>query len=34
MAPDPLLNDQSGRSWRLSEHRDAAVMLVFLRGDW
>ena len=33
-APDFTLADQAGRPWTLSEHRDAAVALVFLRGDW
>ena len=26
--------DQAGKPWRLSEHLDAAAVLVFLRGDW
>lgn len=33
-APDFTLLDQSGSPWTLSEHLNAAVMLVFLRGDW
>lgn len=32
--PDFTLLDQSGRPWTLSEHRDAAALLVFTRGDW
>ena len=28
------LIDQSGKPWTLSDHLDAAAMLVFLRGDW
>jgi len=32
--PDFTLLDQAGDPWTLSEHRDAAVLLVFLRGDW
>jgi hypothetical protein len=28
------LTDQAGTPWRLSDHLDAAAMLVFLRGDW
>ena len=31
---DFALLDQAGKHWRLSEHLDAAAMLVFLRGDW
>lgn len=32
---DIALPDQAGRRWTLSEHlADAAVLLVFLRGDW
>ncbi len=31
---DFTLTDQSGIPWTLAEHRDAAVVLVFLRGDW
>ena len=33
-AADFTLLDQAGREWVLSEHLDAARMLVFLRGDW
>jgi peroxiredoxin len=33
-APDFTLTDQNGDSWTLSDHRDAAVALLFLRGDW
>lgn len=33
-APDFALLDQSGASWRLSDHRDGAVVVVFYRGDW
>jgi peroxiredoxin len=32
--PDFTLPDQAGRPWTLSEHRDSAMLLVFLRGDW
>lgn len=32
--PDVNLPDQSGTIWRLSDHRDGAVALVFYRGDW
>jgi peroxiredoxin len=32
--PDFTLIDQSGTSWTLSDHLDAAAVLVFLRGDW
>lgn len=28
------LIDQAGRPWSLSSHLDAAMVLVFLRGDW
>jgi peroxiredoxin len=31
---DFTLVDQAGRPWTLSEHRGAAVVLIFLRGDW
>lgn len=31
---DFALLDQAGKHWRLSEHLDAAALLVFLRGDW
>ncbi len=33
-APDFTLIDQAGNPWTLSAHRDAATLLVFLRGDW
>jgi hypothetical protein len=26
--------DQAGEPWTLSDHLDAAALLVFLRGDW
>lgn len=26
--------DQDRAEWRLVDHRDAASLLVFLRGDW
>lgn len=32
--PDFSLLDQAGEPWTLSPHRDSAVLLVFLRGDW
>ncbi len=28
------LLDQSRHPFRLSDHRDAGMLLVFLRGDW
>ncbi len=34
---DPLdlqLTDQTGAPWALADHRDAAALLIFLRGDW
>jgi peroxiredoxin len=31
---DFTLVDQAGRDWSLAEHRDAAVVLAFYRGDW
>jgi len=31
---DFTLSDQAGEPWTLSDHRDAAVLLVFNRGDW
>ena len=31
---DFILPDQSGEDWKLSDHDDAAVLLVFNRGDW
>ena len=34
MANDSTLTDQAGMPWRLSDHLDAAALLVFLRGDW
>jgi hypothetical protein len=34
MLADFTLIDQEGRPWSLSDHLDAAAMLVFLRGDW
>lgn len=33
-APDFTLPDQSGTPWTLSEHLDAAAVLIFYRGDW
>lgn len=30
----PPATDPAGRPWRLSDHLDAGVLLVFLRGDW
>jgi peroxiredoxin len=32
--PDFTLLDQAGEPWTLTAHRDSAVLLVFLRGDW
>ncbi len=34
MANDLTTTDQAGQRWVLSEHLDAAALLVFLRGDW
>jgi hypothetical protein len=34
MTPTPTLNDQAEQIWRLADHLDAGVLLVFLRGDW
>lgn len=31
---DFTLLDQGGEPWTLSEHMDAAMLLLFLRGDW
>lgn len=31
---DFTLIDQYGEPWTLSDHLDAAALLVFLRGDW
>jgi peroxiredoxin len=33
-APDLALPDQSGATWRLADHRGAAALLIFYRGDW
>lgn len=33
-APRFALPDQSGVDWSLEEQLDAAVLLVFYRGDW
>ncbi len=32
--PDVRLTDQAGAPWDLADHRDAAALLIFLRGDW
>ena len=34
MLADFTVTDQEGEPWRLSDHLDAAVMLVYNRGDW
>ncbi len=34
LAQDFTLLDQAGSPWTLSDHRDHAVVLLFLRGDW
>jgi peroxiredoxin len=34
VAPEFALLDQAARPWALSEHLDAAAVLVFYRGDW
>jgi peroxiredoxin len=31
---DFTLDDQEGRTWRLSDHLGDSVVLLFLRGDW
>jgi len=28
------LNDQAGAPWALTDHLDAAAVLIFYRGDW
>ncbi|MDH3306635.1 MAG: peroxiredoxin family protein [Acidimicrobiia bacterium] len=33
-SPDFTLLDQASLPWTLTDHLDAAVILVFLRGDW
>jgi peroxiredoxin len=33
-SPDFTLRDQADQDWRLADHRDAAALLVFYRGDW
>ncbi len=33
-AHDIAATDQAGQPWKLSEHLDAAAVLIFLRGDW
>lgn len=33
-AIDFTLTDQAGHPWSLSDHLDAAAVLVVLRGDW
>lgn len=33
-APLFVLPDQAGADWSLADHRDAAVLVVFYRGDW
>lgn len=32
--PDFTLPDQGDRPWSLSDHLDAGVVIVTLRGDW
>ena len=34
MSNDYTLTDQAAATWRLSDQRGAAAVLVFLRGDW
>ena len=34
MVADFTVTDQDGKPWTLSDHLDAAALLVFLRGDW
>ena len=31
---DFTLLDQAGERWSLADHRDAATVLAFYRGDW
>jgi hypothetical protein len=31
---DFTVADETGRPWRLSEHLENSVVLLFLRGDW
>ncbi len=33
-ATDFTLTDQQGDTWTMSEHLDAGVIILFLRGDW
>lgn len=33
-APAFLLPDQAGTDWSLTDHLDAAVLIIFYRGDW
>lgn len=33
-APDFTLIDQANAPWTLSDHLDAAAVLLFMRGDW
>lgn len=32
--PDFTIRDQGDRDWTLSDHLDAGIILVTLRGDW
>ncbi len=34
LAPDFTLPDHAAEDWTLSDQRGAAVVLLFLRGDW
>ncbi len=31
---DFTLIDQAGQPWKRSDHADAGLLVVFLRGDW
>ncbi len=33
-APDITLPDQAAAPWRLADHRDGAVVVLYFRGDW
>lgn len=32
--PDFTLRDANGRDWTLTDHLEAGIVLVTLRGDW
>jgi peroxiredoxin len=33
-APDFELPDHEGRPWRLADHLEKPILVVFYRGDW